>query len=132
MTDRQVDTRSPTHSRRRAMHALPLFGFLPLPDLVPIDQVSRMRAAMEELFVLEKTGEEGMPGESTNMQNKSSEFDICFIHPRLLAAIAHVLKEDFRSLGIHSRPNPPGRGHQSLHVDYGGPPARPGEYYVCH
>ena len=31
MTDRQVDTRSLTHSRRRAMHALPLFGFLPLP-----------------------------------------------------------------------------------------------------
>ena len=55
----------------------------------------------------------------------------CFTHPRLLAAVAHVLREDFRSLGIHSRPNRPGGGHQPLHVDYGGPPAKPGTYYVC-
>lgn len=106
-------------------------GFLPLPNLVPQAQVARMRQAMEELFRLEHTGESGMPGECTNMQNKSPAFDTCFTHPRLLAAVAHVLKEDFRSLGIHSRPNRPGRGHQPLHVDYGGPPAQPGEYFVC-
>lgn len=106
-------------------------GFLPLPNLVPAEQVIRMRKAMEELFILEKTGEPDRPTECTNMQNKSVDFDICFTHPRLLAGIAHVLKEDFRSLGIHSRPNRPGRGHQPLHVDYGGTPAKPGEYFVC-
>ena len=106
-------------------------GFLPLPNLVPLEQVGRMRSAMEKLFIEERTGEEGMHGECTNMQNKSTEFDICFTHPRFLAAVAYVLKGEFRSLGIHSRPNRPGRGHQPLHVDYGGPPPRLGEYYVC-
>jgi len=103
-------------------------GFLPLPDLVPLEQVGRMRSAMERMFTKERTGEEGMHGECTNMQNKSTEFDICFTHPRFLAAVAYVLKREFRSLGIHSRPNRPGRGHQPLHVDYGGPPPRLGEY----
>ena len=106
-------------------------GFLPFPNLIPVESVARMRSEMEALFALESTGEPGMPKECTNMQNKSSAFDVCFTHPRLLAAVAHVLREDFRSLGIHSRPNRPGGGHQPLHVDYGGPPAKPGTYYVC-
>ena len=59
---------------------------------------------MEALFALDSTGEPGMPKECTNMQNRSFAFDVCFTHPRLLAAVAHVLKADFRSLGIHSRP----------------------------
>ncbi|MBI4530068.1 MAG: phytanoyl-CoA dioxygenase family protein [Candidatus Latescibacteria bacterium] len=106
-------------------------GFLFLPNLVPPDQVVRMRRAMDTLFVLEGTGEEDKPKECTNMQNTSPEFDICFTHPRLLAGVAHVLKGEFRSLGIHSRPNRPGGGHQPLHVDYGGPPVKPGEYVRC-
>ena len=83
-------------------------GFLPFPNLIPAELVAQMRSEMEALFVLESTGEPDMPKECTNMQNKSSAFDVCFTHPRLLAAVAHVLKEDFRSLGIHSRPNRPG------------------------
>ena len=79
-------------------------GFLPFPNLIPTGLVARMRSEMEALFVLESTGEQDMPKECTNMQNKSSAFDACFTHPRLLAAVAHVLREDFRSLGIHSRP----------------------------
>ena len=106
-------------------------GFLPFPNLIPAESVARMRSEMEALFTLESTGEPGMPKECTNMQNKSSAFDVCFTHPRSLAAVAHVLREDFRSLGIHSRPNRPRGGHQPLHVDYGGPPAKPGAYYVC-
>ena len=106
-------------------------GFLPFPNLIPAESVARMWSEMEALFALESTGEPGMPKECTNMQNRSSAFDVCFTHPRLLAAVAHVLKEDFRSLGIHSRPNRPGGGHQPLHVDYGGPPAKPGTYSVC-
>ncbi|MCZ6676526.1 MAG: phytanoyl-CoA dioxygenase family protein [Candidatus Poribacteria bacterium] len=106
-------------------------GFLPLPDLIFAEQVAEMQAAMAALFIKEQTGEEGRGRECTNMQNKSTAFDVCFTHPRLLSAVAHVLKEEFRSLGIHSRPNRPGGGHQPLHVDYGGPPAKPGEYYVC-
>ena len=76
----------------------------PFPNLIPVESVARMWSEMEALFALESTAELGMPKECTNMQNKSSAFDACFTHPRLLAAVAHVLREDFRSLGIHSRP----------------------------
>jgi hypothetical protein len=106
-------------------------GFLPLPNLLSPQQVAEMVAEMERLFALEKTGAEGAKKECENMQNKSAAFDVCVTHPRFLAAVAYVLKEDFRSLGVHSRPNLPGRGHQALHVDYGGPPAQPGEYFNC-
>lgn len=106
-------------------------GYLPLHGILPPEQAYQMRVAMTELFVAEKTGQEGAPSEVSQMQNKSAVYDICFTHPRVVAAIAHVLKEEFISLGIHSRPNPPGKGHQGLHVDYGGPPAKPGEYFTC-
>ena len=62
-------------------------GFLPFPNLIPAELVARMRSEMEVLFALESTGEPGMPKECTNMQNKSSAFDVCFTHPRLLAAV---------------------------------------------
>jgi hypothetical protein len=112
-------------------------GFLPLPGILSSEQIAQMRTAIENLFALEKTGEEGGPSECGNMQNKAPDFDICLTHPRVLAAIAHVLREDFISLGVHSRPNPPGCGHQAFHVDYpydafkSGPPTKPGAYCVC-
>ena len=112
-------------------------GFLPLPDILSAEQIVRMRAAMEELFALEKTGEEDGPSECGNMQNGSPDFDVCLTQPRVLAAITYVLRGDFKSLGVHSRPNPPGHGHQAFHVDYprdafkDGPPAKQGEYCVC-
>jgi len=115
-------------------------GFLPLPDILPGEQIVRMRSAMEELFDREKTGNENGPSQCGNMQNKSRDFDVCLTHPRVLSAITHVLRSDFKSLGVHSRPNPPGHGHQALHVDYPHdafkdglppPPAKQGEYCVC-
>jgi ectoine hydroxylase-related dioxygenase (phytanoyl-CoA dioxygenase family) len=105
-------------------------GFLPLANIISAEQADDMRTAMAELFRLEKTAAGG-PSECSNMQNKSDKYDVCFTHPRVLAAIAHVLKEEFISLGVHSRPNPPGKGLQPLHVDYSGPAAKPGEYFTC-
>lgn len=106
-------------------------GFLPLLNLISSEQVRQMGEEMERLFALERTGQEGAPSESSNMQNKSPVYDVCVTHPKVVAAIAQVLKEEFISLGVHSRPNPPGKGHQPLHVDYGGPAAKPGEYFTC-
>lgn len=106
-------------------------GYLLLPDIITPEQAARMRQAMEELFAREKTGQPEGASECGNMQNKSDAFDVCFTHPRVLAAIAHVLQYEFKSLGIHSRPNPPGLPRGGLHVDWGGDPPVAGEYSVC-
>lgn len=57
-------------------------------------------------------------------------FDICFTHPRVLAAIARVLGGEFRLSSLNSRAVLPGQGLQGLHADWSGPVA-PGDYYVC-
>jgi hypothetical protein len=106
-------------------------GYLPLYDILNKEQIRAMLEAIEDNFAREKTGTPDGPPECENLQNKSDAFDLCVSHPRVLAAIAHVLKDNIRSLGVHSRPNKPGRGLQELHADFGGPPPQDGEYWVC-
>jgi ectoine hydroxylase-related dioxygenase (phytanoyl-CoA dioxygenase family) len=106
-------------------------GYLPLANIITPEQAARMREAMTELFAQEKTGTSEGSSECAHMQNKSDAFDVCITHPRVLAAVAHVLKEEFNSLGVHSRPNPPGLPRGGLHVDWGGPPPTDGNYSVC-
>jgi ectoine hydroxylase-related dioxygenase (phytanoyl-CoA dioxygenase family) len=111
-------------------------GFVALPYGLTPEQAARMRAAAENQFIVEKTGTDapGAQAECGQLQCKSDVFDICVTHPRVLAAVWHVLREDFCSLGVHSRPNPPGKGHQGLHMDTGweaGSPPAPGEYWYC-
>jgi ectoine hydroxylase-related dioxygenase (phytanoyl-CoA dioxygenase family) len=110
-------------------------GFLPLAGIITPAQAALMRRAVEEQFRRERTGEEGQPAECGQLQSKAEVFDVCVTHPRVLAAVAHVLGGDFVSLGVHSRPNPPDQhqrpNHQALHVDYGGPALPPGQYGTC-
>lgn len=104
-------------------------GFVFLHGILPASQVPRMREEVQRLFALERTGEAGAKGECEQIQNKSDAFDICFTHPRLLAAVYHVLRADFASQGIHSRPNPPGKGKQGMHQD--GSACRDGVFETC-
>ena len=106
-------------------------GFLPLERIITREHAARMHDAMEAIFEAERIGEPGAAEAAAAMHNKSDAFLVCVTHPRVLAAIAHVLKVEFKSLGVHSRRNPPGKGHQALHVDWTGPAARDGEYYYC-
>ena len=106
-------------------------GYLFLPGILSSAQIAAIHGAMEKLYAAEKTGAKGGPAECSYMQNKGPGFDICFTHPRVLAAIAHVLDGHIKAFGVHGRPHPPGGEQQALHVDYNGPPARPGRYAVC-
>jgi len=101
-------------------------GYLPLHGIFTRAQAAAMKAAMEALFVAEGTV---APAECGSMQNKSEAFDICLTHPRVIAAVAHVLQAEFRSLGVHTRPNPPGVGQQALHIDANY--TEPGNYITC-
>jgi len=107
-------------------------GFLILADILPPPTASRMLVEMQRIFDAEKTLQPGGPPECNQMQSKSDAFDLCLTHPRFLAAIWHVLGyRKFVAMGVNSRPNPPGKGEQPLHVDFGGPPCEPGNYVVC-
>ena len=106
-------------------------GYLPMPGILSTGEIAEIRAALDEVYAVEKTGQEGGPAESSYMQNKAPGFDRCLTHPRVLAAISHVLEGYLKSFGIHGRPHPPGGEQQKLHVDYNGPPAEVGKYAVC-
>jgi len=106
-------------------------GYVPLPGILSAAQITALCAAAEKVYASEKTGEQDGPAESSYMQNKAPGFDICLTHPRVLAAISHVLEGRIKSFGVHGRPHPPGGEQQALHVDYNGPAAQGGKYMVC-
>jgi len=49
--------------------------------------------------------------------NKDPVFDTCFLHPRGLAAVNHIMHGDFGLSSITGRAAMPGEGLQSLHRD---------------
>lgn len=111
-------------------------GYLPLPGLIPVDLLERMRARVDELVALEgedagkEVHQEAGANRLSDLINKDALFDICFTHPRLLAGIAHVLRGDLKLSSLNFRAALPGWGLQQLHADWGGA-VRPGDYYVC-
>jgi ectoine hydroxylase-related dioxygenase (phytanoyl-CoA dioxygenase family) len=104
-------------------------GYVFLHGMVTRGQAERMLAEMHAIFARERIGQEGGQADCAQLQNKSDAYDICVTHPRLLAAVYHVLRADFVSQGVHSRPNPPGKGQQGLHQDGG--MTTPGRYETC-
>ena len=116
--------------------ALDRDGFLPLVDILTPQQVAAMGARLDELVALEgeQAGKEVHQEVGTDrlsdLVNKDSMFEVCFTHPRVLAAIAHVLGGEFKLSSLNSRAALPGQGLQALHADWGNAVV-PGDYYVC-
>lgn len=65
-----------------------------------------------------------------DLVNKGEVFDIFYTHPRVLAAIAHVLGTSIKLSSLNYRAAKPGMGLQKLHVDWHEAVA-PGHYTVC-
>jgi ectoine hydroxylase-related dioxygenase (phytanoyl-CoA dioxygenase family) len=111
-------------------------GYLPLPGILPPAQVEALRTRLAELLAEEGTeaGKEvhQEPGTDrlSDLVNKGEVFEVCFTHPRVLAAIAHVLQGDLKLSSLNARAALPGQGLQGLHADWKGP-VPPGEYQVC-
>jgi hypothetical protein len=101
-------------------------GFLYLRNIFTVEQAAKMREAMDAIFAAENVV---TSGETGLMQNKSTAFDVCVTHPRVLAAVWQVLRSDFKLVTVASRPNPPGKGQQGMHVD--GDYAPPGTFLTC-
>ena len=119
-------------------------GYLPLRDVLSPEEAGRLAGCVDAILKEEGDGagrelrespmikhptEEGA-ARLSDLVNKSLAFDVCFTHPRVLAAIAHVLGDAFKLSSLNMRASLPGHGLQALHADW--PRAtRPGDYYVC-
>lgn len=111
-------------------------GYLPLHEILSGAQVAQFAARLAELAEQEG-GQAGAevhqePGtlRLANLVNKDPLFAVCFTHPRVLAAIAHVLNHNFKLSSLNARAALPGEGLQRLHVDWRGA-VTPGDYHVC-
>ncbi|PHN05711.1 phytanoyl-CoA dioxygenase family protein [Flavilitoribacter nigricans] len=65
-----------------------------------------------------------------DLVNKGSVFDIFYTHPKVLAAMAHILGPQFKLSSLNYRAAKPGKGLQKLHADWH-EAVSSGEYKVC-
>ena len=119
-------------------------GYLTLGQLLSDSQVEKITETIHSLMNAEgdKAGSELLdspyirhPKEAgadrlADLVNKGQVFDIFYTHPRVLAAMAHVLGPSIKLSSLNYRAAKPGMGLQKLHVDWHEAVA-PGEYRVC-
>ena len=110
-------------------------GFAPLPGILSAAQVDAFNSRLAELTREEgdlaglEVHQEAGTDRLADLVNKDPMFEVCFTHPLVLAAMAHVLGE-FKLSSLNSRAALPGQGLQGLHADWGR--REPGEgFSVC-
>ncbi|MEP6984109.1 MAG: phytanoyl-CoA dioxygenase family protein [Chloroflexota bacterium] len=111
-------------------------GYLPLANILSAGQIAQMSKRTDEMIAEEGEGagkevhQEAGATRLSDLVNKDPIFEICFTHPRVLAAISHVLGGNLKLSSLNYRAALPGYGLQGLHADWGGA-VEPGDYYVC-
>ncbi len=115
---------------------LDLNGYLPLGKILTPEQIANMIRRLDKLAELEgeNAGVELHQEDGTirvsNLVNKGPMFQIGFSHPRVLAAIQHVIGPRFKLSSLDCRMALPGQGHQAFHADWRSG-VEPGDYHVC-
>jgi ectoine hydroxylase-related dioxygenase (phytanoyl-CoA dioxygenase family) len=101
--------------------ALDRHGYLVMPDVVDADGLHRLRAAFERATDQgQRAGNVQQSGTRhvDNLANKDVAFDSVYTHPKVLAAVYHVLRCSFRVFQLSGRDPLPGYGQQGLHTDW--------------
>ncbi len=101
--------------------ALDREGYVILPGVVDVDWLEQLRAAFES--GCEKDGGATVVKESgtrhlNDLVNRDPIFEDVYTHPRVLAAVHHILRDAFRVGQIGGRDPLPGYGQQGLHADW--------------
>lgn len=125
-------------------HRLDLEGYVSLGRLLTETEIDDLRKRVEALVIdegdqcghelfdskhIKHPREEGAHRLS-NLVNKGEVFDKLYTHPRLLAAVSHVLGPEIRLSSLNYRAAKPGQGLQKLHADWK-KPVSPGDFKVC-
>lgn len=111
-------------------------GYLPLADILSPEQMEAIRARLDALWAAEgedagkEVHQEAGTDRLADLVNKDPIFEVCFTHPRVLAALAHVLGNDLKLSSLNARAALPGQGLQALHADWG-EGVEPGDYQAC-
>jgi ectoine hydroxylase-related dioxygenase (phytanoyl-CoA dioxygenase family) len=113
-------------------------GYLTLPGILSASELDAIRNRLAELLDQEKENagkevhQETGTARLANLIDKGDVFRVFFTHPRVLAALAHVLSHDMKISSLNSRAALPGQGLQGLHADWHhNRPIEPGQYQVC-
>jgi ectoine hydroxylase-related dioxygenase (phytanoyl-CoA dioxygenase family) len=104
-------------------------GYLALEGLVPAKQVAAMKQRLQTL--LDSTPQSHAGTLIVAGLLAEPVFDAAWNHPRVLAAVEHVLAGSVRLWGVSSRGLRPKHGQQGLHVDWA-TLGIPGVSYGCH
>ena len=111
-------------------------GYLPLRGLLSAEQVVALRDRFDELVAAEgdaagsEVHQEAGTQRLSNLVDKGAVFEVCISHPKVMAAMRHVLGSEFRLSSLNGRAALSGYGLQGLHSDWG-KGVEPGDYYVC-
>lgn len=111
-------------------------GFLPLLNILSPQQIAQITKRTDEMIAEEgqdagkEVHQEAGTTRLSDLVNKDPIFEICFTHPRVLAAISHVLNGSLKLSSLNYRAALPGSGLQGLHADWSGAVA-PNDYFVC-
>lgn len=111
-------------------------GYLPLVGILSPEQVAKFGARLDELSAIEgeraglEVHQEAGTDRLADLINKDPMFEVCFTHPRVLAAMHHVLGGEMKVSSLNSRASLPGQGLQDVHADWGNA-VQPGEYFAC-
>lgn len=111
-------------------------GYLPLRGILSAEQVRAFGERLDALVAEEgeeagkEVHQEAGTDRLADLVNKDAMFELCFTHPRVLAAVAHVLQGDLKLSSLNARAALPGQGLQALHADWSGA-VEPGAYQVC-
>lgn len=97
-------------------------GFLVLHDLLTPEQLAPLRERFDQLLSSEdgqarELHSEANVGRLANLVDKGAEWEFCLSHPRVLAAIWHVIGGELHLSSLNGRSAPPGHGNQALHCD---------------
>lgn len=106
-------------------NALDQKGFIIIPDVMDEAWLELLRDLYETLMQKEgqSAGTEVHQEQGTrrlsDLVNKSEACDRIYTHPKVLAAVYHILGREFKLSSLNARDAIPGQGRQGLHADWG-------------
>ncbi len=113
-------------------------GYTYFHDILSLEQLAVIRdrfdqiesdegeEAGDEFFEVKEAG----IGRLSNLVDKGDEFAPCYTHPKILAAMSYIMKDEIHFDSLNGRNCPPGEGLQALHCDAMGTPDDRG-FRVC-
>jgi ectoine hydroxylase-related dioxygenase (phytanoyl-CoA dioxygenase family) len=94
--------------------SLDRLGYVVLPGVIDAGWLARIRTAFEPAADSERSGTR----HAGELIQKDEAFDGVLTHPKILAAVYHVLRRSFKVLALGGRDPLPGYGLQGLHTDW--------------